>query len=158
MSIGSRQKCREGIDKNVHHNNTVNNTITTTSKAVAVAGETSTFKAEKESEKNKQPGAPEISAPPAAAFRLLDIAAEIERLEADELVKENFQRRVKLPLARFGEYVKDFSLHIQTLQKTYSNVTEFRSHFFNYCDTHKKKVAEGPALPRANPHETMRRL
>ena len=123
-------------------------------KAADVENVSSTFNAEK---KNTPPQiAP--PPPPPSPFRPLDIAAEIERLEADDLVKENFQRRVKLPVSMLGVYVKDFSLHIQTLQKKYSNVTEFRSHFFNYCDTHKKKSADGPTLPRANPHDTMRRL
>lgn len=81
-----------------------------------------------------------LPAPPVGEYRTLNIKEEVERLVSDPFVLENFRRRTQLPETVFSSYVGDFALHVQTLQKTYSNVPEFRSHFFNYCDKHKNKA------------------
>lgn len=154
---GYRQKYGEATGKNavsIKENNTMNNTLNTTTNKrgkIDAAGGVENFPLNAEISLVDRKVAPAAEIPPAAApsFRPLDIDTEIARLSEDALVVENFRRRCRLPAEQFPTYVSDFTLHIKSLQKTYSNPTELRGHFYNWCDTHKSKTPQRPAgLPR----------
>lgn len=146
MSGGYRQKRREGIDKNVQYNNTVNNTMNKEEKgnsnSAAENANSFTLRAEKEKE---TPPPPSPAAPPLALSGFVDPAAEAERMREDVAAREVFTRTRRLPADLYDTYLKDFALEVSATQEPHFGVAKFRNHFYNWSER-RYRIAKDQAV------------
>lgn len=142
MSQGSRQKCREGIDKNVYNNTTVEKKERKKEKRE----ENSNLEAE-EKPFPQVPPAP-LSAPPGDGLPTIEaIAAESDTLHQTYLISR------RLPAERFAEFVLSFDLEQATATTHHHGRRDKINHFFNFCRNRieiEKAEAAGPATVRQN--------
>lgn len=125
----SRQKRREGIDKNVYHNNTINNTSNNISLSQGAKIENADLLNSQMGnadfvQKEKKENHPQV--PPAPLKESI-----VSALSDDYRIKEQFIRR-GCPGDKFQEYVTWFADEMDTLNERHPNRNNMLNHFWNW--------------------------